>query len=205
MTLGNSQVLTCPFCGKEKEIMSLVSGNSFNAEYWSDNKMIAPMFPEISFVQKCPHCGKYYIRTRQEVRYNEETMSSERGLLSYGEMKEAFAQLSEEGYKEPYEEPNVRAMLHYAYNDFYYRGEDHPDVAAEDWELFVSNAKWLLKHVLTNGVLKAEYHREIGEFDKALSLLASRERTADAFLEQFVDAVREKAENKDNRVFQIDQ
>lgn len=203
MMVGDSQVLTCPFCGKEKEIISLVSGNSFNAEYWSDNKVIAPMFPEISFVQKCPHCGKYYIRTRQEVRFDKENMSFEKGLLSYKEMKEAFAQLSEEGYEEPYEEPNVRMMLHFAYNDFYYRGKDHPDVAAEDWELFVSNAKWLMENVLTDSVLIAEYHREIREFDKALSLLASRERTDDDFLEQFVDAVREKAENKDNRVFLI--
>ena len=69
MMPGNPQILTCPFCGKEKEIMSLVSGNTFGSELWSDNKQIAPMLPEISYVQKCPHCGKYFIKGRQAVKY----------------------------------------------------------------------------------------------------------------------------------------
>lgn len=203
MMLDNPQLLTCPFCGKEKEIMSLISGNTFGAEYWSDNKQIAPMLPEISFVQKCPQCGKYYIRTRQEVRYTKDGWSMEQGLLSYAEMKEAFVQLSKEGYEDPNEEPNVRVMLHHAYNDYYHRGKEHPEIVAADWNLFVDNAKWLIDNVLDDDILKAEYYREIGEYDKSLSLLESRNRTDDSFLEQFVEEVREKAANKDNRVFQI--
>ena len=72
MTPGNPQILTCPFCGTEKQIMSLVSGNTFGAEYWSDNKQIARMLPEISYIQKCPHCGKYYIKSRQDVKFAKE-------------------------------------------------------------------------------------------------------------------------------------
>lgn len=204
MIPGNPQILTCPFCGKEKEIMSLVSGNTCGAEYWSDNKQIAPMLPEISFVQKCPHCGKYYIRTRQEIRYKDDGCSFEQGLLSFIEMKEAFAQLSQEGYKESYEEPNVRVMLHQAYNDYYHRNKDNSEILSEDWNLFVSNAKWLIDNVITDSVLKAEYNREISEFSTALSLLASRERSSDKFFERFADVVREKAQNKDNHVFRIE-
>ena len=204
MIPGNPQILTCPFCGKEKEIMSLVSGNTCGAEYWSDNKQIAPMLPEISFVQNCPHCGKYYIRTRQEIRYKDDGCSFEQGLLSFIEMKEAFAQLSQEGYKESYEEPNVRVMLHQAYNDYYHRNKDNSEILSEDWNLFVSNAKWLIDNVITDSVLKAEYNREISEFSTALSLLASRERSSDKFFERFADVVREKAQNKDNHVFRIE-
>lgn len=69
MQPGKPQILTCPYCGKEKEIMSLMSGNTCGSMLWSDNKQIAPMMPEISYVQKCPHCGKYYIRNRQAIRY----------------------------------------------------------------------------------------------------------------------------------------
>lgn len=43
MIPGSPQILTCPYCGKKKEIMSLVSGNTCGAVYWSDNKRIAPM------------------------------------------------------------------------------------------------------------------------------------------------------------------
>ena len=50
MMPGNPRILICPFCGTEKQIMSLISGNTFGAELWSDNKQIAPMLPEISYV-----------------------------------------------------------------------------------------------------------------------------------------------------------
>lgn len=50
----------CPYCQTVKELMSLVSGNTFSAEHWSDTKSIYPMLPTNSDVQKCPGCGKYY-------------------------------------------------------------------------------------------------------------------------------------------------
>ena len=69
MLPGNPQILTCPYCGQTKEVMSLLSGNTFGAQLWSDNKRIAPMLPEISYVQKCLYCQKYFIRSRQEEVY----------------------------------------------------------------------------------------------------------------------------------------
>lgn len=72
MLPGNPQILTCPFCGSEKKIMSLMSGNTFGAKYWSDNQRIAPMLPDISFVQKCPNCGKYMLLSRQKPKYAKE-------------------------------------------------------------------------------------------------------------------------------------
>ena len=125
---GNPQILTCPFCGKEKEIMSLVSGNTFGSELWSDNKQIAPMLPEISYVQKCPHCGKYFIKGRQAVKYAKDGYCFEKGLLTFPETKEAFAQLAKEGFIDEKEEINVRMMLHHAYNDYYYRNIDKKDI-----------------------------------------------------------------------------
>ena len=134
MIPGNPRILVCPFCGKEKEIMSLVSGNTCGAEYWSDNKQIAPMLPEISYVQRCPHCRKYYITGRQEVRYAKEGYSFEKGLLDYPEMKEAYAQLSEEGFLNKKEEANVRMMLHHSYNDYYYRrNQKNPSGLYPEW------------------------------------------------------------------------
>ena len=132
MNPGNPRILVCPFCGKEKAIMSLISGNTFGAEIWSDNKQIAPMLPEISYVQKCPHCGKYYITGRQKVKYAKDGYSFEQGLLTYPEIKEAFVQLSEEGFVNEKEESKVRMMLHHAYNDYYYRTEEKDVISDED-------------------------------------------------------------------------
>ena len=52
---GNAEIVKCPYCGTKKELINLVSGNTFGAVYWSDNKRIAPMLPQASPVQKCPH------------------------------------------------------------------------------------------------------------------------------------------------------
>jgi len=202
MIPGNPRILVCPFCGKEKEIMSLVSGNTCGAEYWSDNKQIAPMLPEISYVQRCPHCRKYYITGRQEVRYAKEGYSFEKGLLDYPEMKEAYAQLSEEGFLNKKEEANVRMMLHHSYNDYYYRSNDNKEVNAEDKNLFHENGIWLINNLITDSVLKAEFYREISEFKIAYDILESV-RVEDDFLKHIVSLIQERLNNNDCRVFKI--
>ena len=202
MMPGNPQILICPFCGTEKQIMSLISGNTFGAELWSDNKQIAPMLPEISYVQKCPHCGKYYITERQEVKYAKDGYSFEKGLLTYPEMKEAFTQLSEEGFLNENEEINVRMMLHHAYNDYYYRTEEKKVVSEEDKTLFHKNGLWLINNLITDSVMKAEFYREIGEIDTARSILESI-TVEDEFLKRIVTAIKDRLEVNNCQVFKL--
>ena len=199
---GNPRILVCPFCGKEKEIMSLISGNTFGAELWSDNKQIAPMLPEISYVQKCPHCGKYYITGRQEVKYAKDGYSFEKGLLTYPEMKEAFAQISEEGFLNEKEEINVRMMLHHAYNDYYYRTDEKKVISEEDKTLFHENGLWLINNLMTDDVMKAEFYREIGEIDTAKSILDSI-TVEDEFLKRIVTGIKERLEVNNCQVFKV--
>lgn len=199
---GNPRILVCPFCGKEKEIMSLISGNTFGAEIWSDNKQIAPMLPEISYVQKCPHCGKYYIIGRQEVKYAKDGHSFDQGLLTYPEMKEAFVQLSEEGFVNEKEETNVRMMLHHAYNDYHYRTEEKEVVNEEDKTLFHENGLWLINNLITDSVMKAEFYREIGEIDTARSILDSV-TVEDEFLKGIVTEIKDRLEVNNCKVFKI--
>ncbi len=203
MLPGNSQILTCPFCGKEKEILTLESGNLINAKYWSDNKIIAPMLPEISYIQKCDGCGKYFIRTRQEPRFSEDNYSEERGLLTFQETKEAFEQISREGFENEIEEKEIHMMVHHAYNDHYHRSEEHHEIDPGDWEMFVNNAKWLINNSIRDNLLKAEFYREIGDFDNAIASLDAGEPYNKPFLKYIAHNVRKKAENKDNCVFLI--
>lgn len=65
---ANARILTCPHCQGKKEVMQLLSGNTFGAELWSDSKEDAPMLPQVSYVQKCPHCGKYFLMSSQATR-----------------------------------------------------------------------------------------------------------------------------------------
>ena len=202
MMPGNPQILICPFCGTEKQIMSLISGNTFGAELWSDNKQIAPMLPEISYVQKCPHCGKYYITGRQEVKYAKDGYSFEKGVLTYPEMKEAFTQLSEEGFLNEKEEINVRMMLHHAYNDYYYRTDEKKVISEEDKTLFHENGLWLINNLITDSVMKAEFYREIGEIETAKNIIDSI-TVEDEFLKRIVTAIKERLEVNNCQVFKV--
>ena len=202
MMPGNPQILICPFCGTEKQIMSLISGNTFGAELWSDNKQIAPMLPEISYVQKCPHCGKYYITGRQEVKYAKDGYSFEKGLLTYPEMKEAFTQSSEEGFLNEKEEINVRMMLHHAYNDYYYRTDEKKVISEEDKTLFHENGLWLINNLITDSVMKAEFYREIGEIETAKNIIDSI-TVEDEFLKRIVTGIKERLEVNNCQVFKV--
>ena len=202
MMPGNPRILICPFCGTEKQIMSLISGNTFGAEMWSDNKQIAPMLPEISYVQKCPHCGKYYITGRQEVKYAKGGHSFDQGLLTFPEMKEAFNQLSGDGFLNEKEEINVRMMLHQAYNDYYYRTEEKRVISEEDKALFHENGLWLINNLIEDSVVKAEFYREIGEMDTARDILDSV-TVEDEFLKSIATAIRDRVEVNDCEVFKI--
>lgn len=52
MQLGPSQILKCPYCGRHKALLSLISGNTHCAELWNDGKSIYPMLPQLSTIQK---------------------------------------------------------------------------------------------------------------------------------------------------------
>ena len=203
MLPGNSQILTCPHCGQKKEIMSLRSGNTVGAQLWSDNKQIAPMLPEISYVQKCPHCKKYFIVSRQKSVYAESGFSAEQGLLSFAEMKEAFAQLSQEKFRDNSEEGNVRMMLHHAYNDYYYRDGKQRTVDKADQALFRENALWLIEKFIKDEVMKAEFYREAGDMEKAVAII-KKVAVDNDFMKILVTTIKEKIKKGETAVFLIE-
>ena len=219
MIPGKARILVCPFCGEKKEVLSF-SSRSFFGIMWSDGKYDIPF--DISYVQRCPSCGKYYIMERQEeVKYSKyESMKD--GYLIYPKMKEAFVQLSEEGFLNKKEETTVRMMLHHAYNDYYYCGQVPygplgimrrtrvtPDkirkkeaINEEDKKLFHDNGIWLIENYITNSVLKAEFYREIGEYQAAYDILESLK--GDDSLKCVIPKIREKLDNNDCKVFEVE-
>lgn len=113
MTPGRAKIIRCPYCWKKKRLLTIESGNTIHAEFWSDGKMIAPMLPQVSPVQKCPRCGKYYLEYRCFSRPGL-GQSWEKGELTYHEWKEAYFQfLNENGVAKG------KNRLVQAYNDFF--------------------------------------------------------------------------------------
>ena len=222
MRPGPSQILTCPHCGAKKRIMTIASGNTFGAALFSDNKFIAPMLPEISYVQRCLYCDKYFIRSRQKEVYDESGIGSlDSGLLSFAEMKEAFIQLSQEKFRSMKEKRIVRMMLHHAYNNvpryFIYFRKPRPlmlpksrrphldgeeTITEDDTKLFHDNALWLIEHYLPTDVLKAEFYREAGEMVKAKALIDGV-MVKTGSMRRFVTDIKDRILRNETEVFKV--
>ena len=230
MTLNNAKIVKCPYCGAKKGLMSLGSGNTIGAQYWSDLKVTAPMLPKISPIQKCADCGKYYLEYKQDASEGEK-YSFEDGKLSYWEWKEAYGQLCDEGIDEE-DLLNVRGWLVQSYNDFFHR-EETKNTSSKDEYLFIKGVineliktidwsetldplfpggasfgdpaqeKFVLSSKLSP-VLKAELYREAGEFQKCKELLLSFQgKSINTFDAQLCYGIKEQVEKGESAVFKF--
>lgn len=66
MLIGNATMLKCPYCGATKEVVNLLTGNTFGGKNWSDTKDEFPMLPTLSPIQWCPESDQYYFLHQAE-------------------------------------------------------------------------------------------------------------------------------------------
>lgn len=206
MLPGNAEIVKCPYCGTEKELMTLLSGNTFGAEYWSDNKRIAPMLPSVSPVQKCPNCGKYYFESKN--RHGESNNTSfERGELSFPEWKDAYTQFLTEGV-EGDDLVNVRFWVVQSYNDYFYRNSNSHKPSKEDFQLFsklaidfINSFDWKpVQHPL----LKAELYREANFMKECKEVLESIPyNELEDFEKSIFNDIQKRMKSGDIKVFKI--
>ena len=215
MTPGLALLVKCPYCGTKKELMTLASGNTFGADYWSDNKRVAPMLPSASPVQKCPHCGKYYLKSKQQSERGDD-YSFETGDLSYLEWKEAFSQfVSQSGQKDLNRHTlitdddmvNIRFWLIHAYNDYFHR-ERRAEPSQEEYAFFcgvvndfIDTFDW---SSVSNPLLKAEFYREANEMEKCAEVLESisYDQLQD-FEKGIFEGIKMRMEKKDVAVYKL--
>lgn len=166
---GFTQILSCPQCGTMKEILRYVSPNTEGQTIWSDNKIIVPMRPVVSFVQKCPRCGHYYLLTRQKPEHGNNA-SFEQGELNYREMKEAWFQLKDMPGMTENEKLSVLIMQVWAFNDEYTRCQCRT-VPIEEQTYIKEIIDLLLNMDMVDDLLRAELLREAGRFKESLDVL----------------------------------
>lgn len=184
MMIGPARILTCPECGGSKEVMSLLSGNSFGADMWSDGRMDAPMLPEPSMIQKCPHCGKYFWLPDQPfVRVKDWHECHDLGALSFTELKEGVIQLLSKCADEAME-TDIRLQFLMAYNDeFHRRWKDgtryriNTEPAVSDTKMFRENLERLYFLFLyqEDRSSAAEMLRELGLYKECMTLIENLE------------------------------
>ena len=205
MLPANAKIVKCPFCGERKELLNLASGNTFGAKHWSDQKMVAPMLPRVSPIQKCPKCGKYYLEYKQP--YNEgDDWSTERGELSYQQWKEAYEQLKDEKNTKHDDMQIIRHYVIMAFNDEYYRYGDNTADAQEVAFFvgiindYIAANKWNNQNML----FKAELYREAGEMKKCEEVLSQiSTKSLKEFELKIYDMIKTKMNKGDKIVFQL--
>lgn len=192
-TIGKSIVYICPHCGTKKAICSFLSYSNFDSSLWSD----CGGEHCISNVQICPRCKKYYLTSTTEYFFARTIYSMDYGNLPYPHLKKALSQLLAEGIDSKYEY-EVRLMIVRAFNDLYYNSPSD-DIPHEEINYIKENVRCLLPYC-KDLLLKAELHREIGEFDEAISLLENLE-VLNGFQQSIAQRIREKIIAKDAKVF----
>lgn len=207
MIPGNAEIVKCPYCGTEKELMTLISGNTFDAEYWSDNKRIAPMLPHVSPVQKCPNCGKYYFEHKNRHGESKNT-SFDCGELTFSEWKEAYKQFQAEGVGGD-EMTNIQFWVVQSYNDYFYRNSIiSVKPSEEDYQLFsemvvgfIESFDWKpVKHPL----LKAELYREANCMKECKEVLESIPYDdLEDYEKSIFNDIKRRMESNDNIVFKL--
>lgn len=191
MLPGPAIVLSCPFCGGTKEVMSLESGNTIGMSLWSDTRRIFPMFPEASPIQRCPHCRKYYFYEDAKKEYSKYPDSSIRshgqlGMLSFVELKEALKQ-SESLPLDPRQLWVLHREFFLTYNDAFRRVSDKTPVPpSEEDEALFNKIVWEMLVPIGKDpdfyLFYAELLREAGRFDDAKKVLLQHEKDEDQWV-----------------------
>lgn len=171
MNIANAKILVCPFCKGEKPVIQLLSGNTIGGSQWSDLKTEYPMLKTPSPVQQCPHCGKFFYTSAVESR-QADYYSFDQGNLSYEQATEALKQFDIPSLTKD-QETILRLLFVHAYNDKYQREFVSKDnvPSNEEKELFADQVRRLLEIWETEPLVKAELYREIGDFERCISII----------------------------------
>jgi hypothetical protein len=210
MLPGPAKILVCPFCGDEKEVMQLLSGNTFGAIQWSDTRCKYPMMPKVSDIQQCTRCGRYYFLNQAKQREGS-THSFELGELTFYQLKEAKNQFDSDTLREEQRGFVLNVELVMAYNDKFQRVTDEtksnsmPVPSADDVRVFQDAVQELLDEIGTSKqytLFRAELLREIGRFSEAKAVLEAMD-DADKYEHWVATQMLKHIEQSDKRPFRL--
>ena len=195
-----ARILICPHCKGEKAVLSLMSGNTCRGHQWWDFKEEYPMLPHVSLVQKCPHCGKYFM-TNSAKSHEGKEYSFELGHLSHAEMRQALAQF--EGKLSGQERTNLLFEYVWAYNDAFQReNTEMATPCAEELKEFQGVIRELVSALgpTSDRLALAELLREARFFDEAMAIVEKEGEQENPLMQKLSEIIKEKSLKKDSTV-----
>lgn len=189
------QVFACPTCGKLLKRSSLLSGNTVGARMYSDGKLESPRMPVRPDFTRCSGCSTYlWLADIPEVgtytKWDEQIPApwQDADVAQFLSMDEYFDAL--ETLSSPEEQLFIRRSIWWAYNDRIRedRGavvvwssekiksdEEKLFTQPGDEERWTENSRQFIKLLdntdQTQQIMKAELHRNLGEFAKCKALI----------------------------------
>ena len=206
MSPGPSIITECHKCNGLFTQWTLRSGNTFDARFWPDGLMKAPMMPELPPLITCPCCDNFIWRKDckeiEEIYGYDEIQAKYPGIKSYNNpnIDTFMLALQEKGLNKN-REGYIRTKLMHFFND---ENRDSEMPISEPSDMQIENYKRLLvianKDDANDTMLRAEIYREMGEYDKSLALL---EKVKDEHFMTNVRVLKDLCKNKDSRVMEI--
>lgn len=147
-------VVTCPHCGKEKELVQVRGGFVFRLFQWWDMRTATmPSSFSLSKVQHCPHCGRYFLLhdgdyTKSEVERPLSLLGEATDLLSYEQTHEAWEQLKNELQHEDL--ATLALCCLQRYNDCFQRERWEAETKREKSEEDIRFAKEVVEVLINN-------------------------------------------------------
>ncbi|MBN1185873.1 MAG: hypothetical protein JXB49_26570 [Bacteroidales bacterium] len=204
MIPGPTLIIPCPYCGHPGKKRTIISGNTFGAELWSDGKQIAPMLPEYPWLVKCRKCGKFF-HTEEKLATRKLEWDDEAKAffddVEFFEFPSFIEYLEALGTEE--DEKLLRVLILRSFND-YHRNNKQDEITDEMQMYDEDNLKSLLFMLDENDpdelILMIEINRELGKFDECLKLLNKVDDEKYGWLKETFNA---EIERKNTKVFRL--
>jgi hypothetical protein len=175
MIPGPTIIISCPHCGQYAKKRTIISGNTFGSQLWSDGKKISPMMADFPSLVLCKKCDQFFwvkeAKTVEEVHGHRE-LEEKWGNVDYVEFPsfhqyfKALETITAERF--------IRLKIWWSYNDYFRNGhqsEITPEMQKLNTENLIALIKILDETDDNDLLMKAEIFRQLGWFDESKQLL----------------------------------
>ena len=204
MIPGPVLIIPCPICSFPGKKRTLVSGNTFGADVWSDGKKIAPMLPEYPWLVKCKNCSKFFYtndsKAVRSINWDDEDRKKWDNIefFDFPTFEEYFEALGTD-----VNEKFLRWKAFQSYNDLI-RNKKEDEITMDMRDLYFDNLKSLLYLLSEDDPAELftaiEINRQLGRFEKCLALLNRVDSQKDA---QIKSLFLKEVEANNTRLFKL--
>lgn len=204
MISGPTIIISCPHCGHYAKRDTIISGNTFGAEFWSDGKRIAPMLPDFPSLVLCRKCDQFYwVKDAKKVDE----------INTYGERTDKWLEI--EYVDSPTLQEYIRALetipqerflrlnIWWSYNNYFREGKEN-EITPEIEFMNKDNLSLLLTLLNESDdndlMMKGEVLRCLGRFEESRQLL---EKVENPNLKEVKEKFLTEINNKNIRVFRL--